>query len=270
MAIPNPLIRNNVNVVGNLVSDQAMIFVHGFGTDQSVWKDVATPFLGDYKVYLMDNVGSANTAPDDFVQHRYLNLERYAQDLVEVLEALEVKGAIAVGHSVGGIICLLAAVKAPERFSRLVLIGTSPRYRDDEGYCGGLTDEGIDKVYNAALLSYEDWTRSFGFATMANPDRPELARQFVESLRKIPQERTLTVLCSILQSDYRHILPLVRHPTLILQARRDSIVPLEVAEYLKRSIEGSSMGIIEAEGHFPHVSAPEPVVAAIRAFLEPD
>lgn len=256
MATPNPLIRNNVNVVGNLSSDQTMIFVHGFGTDQGVWKDVATPFLGDYKVYLMDNVGSANTSPDDFVQHRYLNLERYAQDMVEVLEALDVKGAIAVGHSVGGMICLLAAVKAPERFSRLVLIGASPRYQDDDGYCGGLTGDGIDKVYSAALLSYEDWTKSFGFATMANPDRPELARQFVESLRKIPRERTLTVLCSILQSDYRNILPQVVHPTLILQARRDSIVPMEVAEYLKQRIRDSYMAIIDGGRAFSPCERP--------------
>ena len=267
MTTTNPILRNAVTVMGNVSSPRAMVFVHGFGADQSVWKAVASSFLADYKVVLLDNVGSGNTVADDFVQHRYLNLERYALDLIEVVEALDLKHAVVVGHSVGGMISLLASIRAPARFSTIVVIGSSPRYRNDEGYYGGLPDEDINNIYELAMTDYPNWTRAYGIAAMANPDRPELAKQFVESLRKIPKERTITILCSILQSDYRNILGRIEHPTLIIQSARDSVVPLGVAEYLHGRIRGSSLFVVDAEGHFPHITATEAVVNAMRAFL---
>ena len=264
---PDPLKRNNVNVLGNREAARTMLFVHGFGTDQSAWNNVVPAFTADYRVVLLDNVGAGTTAPEAFVQHRYLNLHRYAQDLLEVCAALDLEEIVAVGHSVGAMISLLAAIKAPGRFSRLVLIGASPRYLDTEGYRGGLAKEDIDTIYKGVLSNYDAWAETYGRAAMANADQAEFTRHFIDSLRKIPEERALTVLCAILQSDHRDDVAKLDKPALIIQTKHDTVVPMEVAEYLHRRIKDSCLTVIDAEGHLPHISAPNLVIEAMRAFL---
>lgn len=262
----DPLKRNNVVVTGNLSEARSIVFVHGFGTDQSAWKEVADPFMADFRIILMDNVGSGRSDPDYFTQHqhRYLNINGYANDLIEVCKALKIVDAIAVGHSAGGTACLLAAVKAPNRFSKLVLIGASPRYLDDEGYRGGFTKKDIAAIYQSVSLDYSTWLKSFASAMMANPD---FTRRFIESIQAIPKEHMLVTLCAILQSDHRAEVNKLDKPTLLIQTQLDGAVPLEVAEYLHKNIKNSQLRLINAEGHLPHISAPAEVIAAMQDFL---
>lgn len=263
----DPLARNNVTIAGNLEAGCTMVFVHGFGTDQTAWKDVAASFAADFRIVLLDNVGAGKSDPAAFVQHHYLNLHAYAADLLEVCAALKLDSAILVGHSLGAMACLLAATKSPSRFSRLVLIGASPRYRNQEGYQGGFAKSDLDQIYHAVSERYQEWAESFAPIAMGNPDRPNLAQYFAETLKAIPSDRTLTVLCSIFQSDHRADLPKLTLPTLLIQSREDVAVPLAVAEYLNQHIKGSRLSVIDAVGHLPHVSAPAEVVAAMREFL---
>ena len=243
-----------------------MIFVHGFGTDQSAWRDVVAAFANDYRIVLLDNAGAGGADPGAFVQHRYLDLRQYVADLIEVTEAVGAADAILVGHSVGAMVGLLAAVARPELYSKLILIGASPRYLDEPGYRGGFSDADLEALYAAVSTGYPEWAERYSASAMP-PERPDLARDFAASLRAIPPDHALTVLCSIFQSDHRADLARVRQPTLIVQARNDIAVPGEVAQFIHDSIPGSQLVVIEASGHLPHISAPTLVVDAIATFL---
>lgn len=258
--------RHNVSLTGNPDATRWMILVHGFGTDQSAWRYVAAAFAQDYRVVLLDNAGAGGADPTAFIQLRYLNLDQYAADLIEITEAVGARDAVLVGHSVGAIVGLLAAVARPELYSTLILIGASPRYLDEPGYRGGFSEADLEGLYAAVSTGYPEWAERYSASAMP-PERPDLARDFAASLRAIPPDHALTVLCSIFQSDHRADLARVRQPTLIIQSRDDIAVPIEVAQYIQHAIQGSELTVVEASGHFPHISAPGLVVAAMRSFL---
>ena len=267
MKVLDPLKRNCVTVSGNLNAAKTIIFVHGFGTDQTAWNDVAAAFLDDFRVVLFDNVGAGRSIPEAFVQEHYLNLNKYADDLIEICAALNLRDAVVVGHSVGAMISLLAAIRKPSFFAKLVLIGASPRYLDDGDYRGGFTEKDLNELYRVVTLRYSDWADSFAPLAMANADRPSLASHFAATIKLIPADRALTVLCSIFQSDHRADLEKLERPALLIHAREDIAVPQAVAEYLQRAIKGSRLAVINATGHLPHISAPSEVIAAMHDFV---
>ncbi|ATG91003.1 alpha/beta fold hydrolase [Methylomonas koyamae] len=163
---------------------------------------------------------------------------------------------------------MLAALQAPQRIAKLVLLGASPRYLNGDGYIGGFAKKDIDEIFAAAKQSYPGWRgASFASAAMANPDRPELGHYFTDCLKAYPPERLLTVLCSVLQTDYRREIGQLDIPTPILQSRNDLFVPLATAEYLRSQIKHSVLQLIDADGHFPHLSAAQQVIGAMRGFL---
>ena len=262
----DPLKKNAVTISGRADPPRTMVFAHGFDTDQRAWDAVAAAFEADWRIVRFDHAGAGRSAPGAFVQHRYLSLEGYVEDLVAICDALQLRDAVMVGHSVGAMVGLLATLARPRCSSKLALLGASPRYLDDEGYHGGLAKTDLDAIYSSLMQGYAAWADSYASLAMGNPDRPQLARHFAESLKAIPQAHALTVLYSIFQSDHRADLRKVAVPTLILQSREDVAVPMAVAEYLHREIRGSRLVVVEADGHFPHVSAPQSVVDALRAF----
>ncbi len=262
-----PITRNNVTVVGNPTAAQTLVFVHGLGNDQTAWRAVAEPFKADFRIVLLDNVGAGKSDPQAFQQHLYLNLRHYATDLLEVCDALALNSVILIGHSAGAMMGALAALSRPELVARLVMIGASPRYLDDGSYRGGFTKQDVDALYQQVMHGGPGWVDSFAPAMMGNADRPELTIRFADALNAIPPDRILTVLCSILQSDHRQDIARLTTPTLIVQSSNDNAVPLGVAEYLHKAIAGSRLMLIDADGHLPHISAPDRVVAAITPFL---
>jgi sigma-B regulation protein RsbQ len=267
-SMTNPLTRNNVRVLGRQDASRTLVFVHGFGTHQGAWRDVAAAFDHDCRIVLLDNVGAGGADPAAFVQHRYLGLDQYVRDLLEVCEALELRDAVFVGHSVGAMLCVLAAIERPDVVAQLVLLGASPRFRDAPGYRGGFSDADVAAIYRTMAADYAEWADRFAPAMMGTPDHPQFATRFARELKSIPADRALTVLCAVLQSDHRAALPRISQPTLIVQPREDGAVPREVAEFLQREIAGSELVVIDATGHLPHVTAPQAVVAALRGFFE--
>lgn len=260
------LARHAVRVVGRADAGRTLVFVHGFGTDQSLWQGLVPAFGDAWRIVLLDNAGAGSSDPAAFVQSRYLGLRQYALDLVEVLDALGARGAVAVGHSAGAMMALLASLERPELVSKLVLIAASPRYLDADGYRGGFTEDDLQRTYSAVIGNFAGWVDGFSPLAMNAPEKPELARHFADALRRIPPQRALTVLCSILQSDHRADVEKVAAPTLLLHAREDVFVPDAVAAYLHARIAGSRLVTVNARGHFPHLVAPGEAVAAIRDF----
>lgn len=261
--------RHSVQELGSPQADRTLVLVHGFGTDQTSWDALLPTLAPTWRILRFDNAGAGAADPAAFVQHRYLGLQRYAEDLLAICAAYELKGVCLVGHSAGAMICALASLAEPQRFSRLVMLSASPRYLDDEaqGYVGGFSQEDLKQTYQAVLANYHDWVGCFAPQAMNAPDQPALAECFARALRRIPPEHALTVLCSILQSDHRQDIQRISVPTLLVHARDDHFVSPEVAHYLHSHIPGSRLAFIDAQGHFPHMSAPQQVAQALRDFL---
>jgi len=262
----NPIEKNNVTIINDGKED-TILFAHGFGTDQTAWTSVAEAFQRDYRIILYDNVGAGRSAPEAFSPNRYDNLNSYADDLLDICRELNIDHAIMVGHSVSGMISLLAAIKEPQRFRKLILVGASPRYMNDEGYLGGFSREALDSLFQAMDNNYYAWVSGFAPAAMANADRPQLAESFASSLSSIRPDIAQSVARVIFQADYRTALPKLETETLLLQTREDIAVPTEVAEYLHKHIKNSKLKIVNAEGHFPHISAPQEIIKAIKDFI---
>lgn len=261
--------KNNLTVEGNLNALQTIVFANGFGTDQSAWNAVKAAFSAEYRLVLFDHIGGAKTDPEMYSPIRYNLLSSYADDMLVIFKELGLKDVILVAHSVSSMIGLLAANKNPEYFSKIVFIGASPRYLNDEsaGYTGGFTQPVLDSMYDAMTNNYYAWVSGFSGAAMANPDRPELGAYFANTLMEIRPDIALSVSKVIFESDLRQELGKLNKPVLLLQAQNDIAVPDEVALYLNTHVKGSLLKTLDAEGHFPHISASEQVIDAIKTFI---
>lgn len=261
--------KNNVRIEGNADALQTIIFAHGFGTDQTAWNDLKPAFSKNYRLILYDNVGGGNSDPEAYSPIKYNTLHTYSDDLLAIATELKLENAIVIAHSVSSMITLLAAAKEPKFFSKLVLIGASPRYLNDEkeNYTGGFTQEALDNMYATMQTNYYAWVSGFSAAAMGNPQAPELGERFAGTLSAIRPDVALSVAKVIFESDLRAELSKLGKETLLIQAEDDIAVPAEVAEYLNKNISNSKLTYVNAQGHFPHISAPQEVIKSIQSFI---
>jgi sigma-B regulation protein RsbQ len=257
--------RNNVTV-GGRPGGRPMIFSHGFGCDQAMWRFVAPAFEDDHRIVLFDHVGAGGSDLSAYDPERYGSLAGYADDVVEICEALEVTDAVFVGHSVSAMIGVLAADRAPGRIGALVMVGPSPRYIDDDGYRGGFSRADIEELLESLDSNFLGWSSQMAPAIMGNPDRPQLGAELTESFCRTDPDIAARFARVTFTSDNRADLGSVRVPTLVLQCSDDVVAPVEVGEYVHRAIPGSTYVQLEATGHCPNLSAPEETIEAIRAF----
>ncbi|HEX4885312.1 MAG TPA: alpha/beta hydrolase [Casimicrobiaceae bacterium] len=267
-AFSNVVARNNVNVRGRGM--QPMLFAHGFGCDQNMWRFVAPAFERDYRTVLFDYVGCGRSDLAAYDAGRYETLEGYAQDVLDVCRALDLADVVLVGHSVSGVVGMLAAIAEPERFARLVLIGPSPCYIDEPPhYRGGFSRADIEGLLDVMDRNYIGWASFLAPVVMSNGERPELARELQESFCSTDPHVARRFARATFLSDYRRLLPKVAVPSLILQCSEDAIAPDDVGAYMHRHVAGSTLHKLAATGHCPHMSHPEETIEAIRAWLEP-
>jgi len=257
--------RNNVHVRG--AGSRAMVFAHGFGCDQNMWRFVAPKFEGDFKVVLFDHVGAGGSDLSAYDPGKYSTLSGYADDVVAIGSELGLRDAIFVGHSVSAMIGVLATLKAPSMFGRLVLVGPSARYIDDVGYVGGFSEKQIAELLEFLEDNHMGWSAAMAPSIMGNPDRPELGEELTNSFCRTDPEIAKAFARVTFTSDNRADLAKVSVPTLILQCREDIIASTEVGEFVHNQIPRSKMVILDATGHCPNLSAPREVVAAIAAFV---
>lgn len=258
--------RNNVRISG-VEGGRPLVFAHGFGCSQAVWSVVAPAFEAEFQVVLFDLVGSGGSDLEAYDRSKYDSLDGYASDLLELLEALHLRDAVFVGHSVGAMIGVIAAGREPSPFGELVLISPSPRYVDTPGYVGG-----FDAEHSAALLDSLDanslgWTETLSPRMMGNADRPHLSAELADSFCQLEPTIARHFARVTFLSDNRADLAQVITPTLILQSADDVIAPLEVGRYVHDAIPGSTYVELRATGHLPHLSAPHEVISTIRTHL---
>jgi sigma-B regulation protein RsbQ len=244
-----------------------MLFVHGFGCDQNMWRFVAPAFEDRFRIVLMDHVGAGGSDQSAYDVAKYSSLDGYATDVLEVCEALELQDVVLVGHSVSAMIGMLAALREPDRFTKLVMVGPSPRYIDDDGYVGGFTEADINELLESLDSNYLGWSTAMAPVIMGNADRPELGQELTESFCRADPAIAKRFAEVTFLSDNREDLGRLRVPTLVLQCSNDVIAPDAVGAYVHEHVPGSTLVTLEATGHCPNLSAPEETTAAIRQFV---
>ncbi|MGC5772767.1 alpha/beta fold hydrolase [Paenibacillus pabuli] len=260
------LIRNNVKVTGS--GSVALIFAHGFGCDQNMWRLIVPSFEEKYKVVLFDFVGSGNSDIQSYDPSRYHDLYGYAQDVLDICSALELKNAILVGHSVGATIGMLASIQRPDYFDRLVLIGPSARYLNDwPDYIGGFERDDLVALLDMMDQNFQGWASYLAPIIMGNADRPELSEELKQNFCATDPKVARRFAEATFLSDYRKELSKVVVPSLILQCSEDMIAPLEAGAYVHEQMKGSEFRLMDATGHCPHLSHPDETIRLISEYL---
>ena len=244
-----------------------MMFSHGFGCDQAMWRLVAPAFEDMFKVVTFDHVGSGGSDLLAYDPGRYSSLSAYADDIVEIGHELLFRDAVFVGHSVAAMMGVLASIRAPDLFGKLVLVGPSPRYINDGEYRGGFDGAEIEELLDVLADNHMGWSATMAPVIMGIPDRPELAAELTESFCRTDPAIARSFARTTFTADNRGDLALVRIPTLILQCSDDVIAPSQVGDYVHAHIAGSRLVHLRATGHCPNLSSPQETIDAIRAFV---
>lgn len=258
--------RNNITIHGD--GSTSMLFVHGYGCDQNMWRFITPHFKDDYKIILIDLVGSGKSDEKAYDFDRYSSLEGYSDDIVEICEGLELKDVILVGHSVSAIIGVLATLKKPAVFKKLIMIGPSPRYINDDDYFGGFSQKDIDELLEILDANYLGWSSTMAPVIMGNADRPELAEELEQSFCQNNPEIARHFAKVTFLGDNRSDLDKFTTETLILQSKSDAIASIKVGQYVHSHIANSTLVILDAIGHCPHLSAPDQTSEAIKQYLK--
>jgi len=265
MRLDGPLAkRHNVHVVGE--GPRLLLFSHGFGTAQTVWRKLVRGLPPEFSAVLFDLPGASPRLPRDFQLEDYRSIDSFARDLLDLMADLNIERCEYVGHSLSGMVGLLAAKAAPEKFERLVLLNASPRYIDDDGYAGAFSDADIKGLVRSMETNYRAWVAGFAPLAICAP-LPEAVEDFSVDLLAMRPDVAARMAQFIFTSDYRALLPEIQTPVRLIHSRSDIAVPESVAHYMSEHIPNSSLRWINALGHLPHISAPEEVLEALLASL---
>lgn len=262
----NIMQRSNVVISGK--GTQPMVFAHGFGCDQQMWRFVAPAFEATHRVVLFDHIGCGKSDISAYNNQRHATLAGYAEDMVDILEHADLKDVILVGHSVSSIISILAAIKVPQRVARLVLVGPSPRYLNDPpDYVGGFERADIDGLIDMMESNLIGWSDFLAPAVMGSQSPVELTAELKASFCAADPYITRRFAAATFLGDNRADLPLLKTPSLIIQCSDDAIAPRHVGEYVHAHLKGSTLRVIEASGHCPHMTHPAQTIASIQDYL---
>jgi sigma-B regulation protein RsbQ len=187
--------------------------------------------------------------------------------VLDIVDANAEGPVVFVGHSVSAMIGLLAGVDAPERIAAHVMIGPSPCYINDGDYVGGFSREDIESLLGTLESNYLGWSSTMAPAIMGAPGQPELGAELTNSFCRTDPDIAAHFARVTFLSDNRADLAKLTAPTLIIQCSDDIIAPLEVGDYLHRTLPNSTLRVVENVGHCPHLSEPEASAVAINEFL---
>ncbi|KAL3632385.1 hypothetical protein CASFOL_025369 [Castilleja foliolosa] len=252
----------NAHTYGN--GSQTIVLSNGYGTDQSVWHYIVPVLAIYFKVLVYDLAFSPNVDPKLYDPVRYSNFSAYAHDLTSILDELDIKESIFVGHSMSAMIGCIAATQRPDLFSHLVLLNGSPRYLNDRGYNGGSTRAQLDSIFNSIKTNYTGWVQSF-VPSAIGVNNTAAIQEFKSSLLRWRPQVALHVARTVFLKDNRRVLPYVHVPSTIIQSKEDIFVPKSVPYYIKRKLGGPArVRILKTKGHFPHLTAPSRLLRVLK------
>jgi sigma-B regulation protein RsbQ len=258
--------RNNINVLGR--GEQPLVFAHGLGLDQTSWSLIEPAFQDDYKIILFDHIGCGGSDLSYYDETKYSSLKGYADDLADLCEMLELKNSLFVGHSVSAMIGIIASLQQPSLFDKMIFITPSPHYiNDPELDDGSFPKEQLDSIVAEMDHDYAKWVRTNMPLLLHNPDKPEIQKYLTQSFLKVDRKIAKQFAVATFFSDYRKELLKFKVPSLILQCHSDIMSPLQVGDYLHAHLDNNDLRVLDAEGHFPHITDPLKVIDAIKDFL---
>ena len=257
--------RNNVRVLG--AGEQTILFAHGYGCDQSMWRHVYPALTDRYRVVLFDYVGSGLSDATAFHSSRYSTLRGYALDVLEILEELKLTKVHFAGHSVSSMLGGLASIEQPERFDSLTMIGPSPCYINSGDYKGGMEQADVEGLLEALESNQVTWSATMAPIIMGHPEDPALAGELEASFCRMDPFLANHFARVTFLSDNRADLPKIKTRTLILQCQKDAIAGTSVGQYVHEHLPDSRLVIMDATGHCPHMSAPNEVLKELLRFL---
>ncbi len=243
--------RHHLSVSGDGI--ETLVLANGFGTNQSAWHRILPRLEERFRVVRFD----WSLDQDHYDSSRYATLKGYAEDLLAIILATDAAPCRYLGHSMAGMIGVLAAKMRPDYFRQMVMLAPSPCYIDKPGYSGGFKAEEVDALLRQMGEDYVAWAKSFSpLAVAGRPDQEEVA-EFTRSLLAMRPDEAYSMALTVFRLDMRNQLDGFGIPTTIVQSRNDIAVPIAVAEYLHARWPQSGLEIIEASGHFPHLTAPD-------------
>lgn len=258
--------RNNVRVFGR--GRQPMLFAHGFGCDQNMWRLITRAFEDEYRIVLFDYVGHGKSDRKEYDPSRYASLNGFARDILDIVHELDLRDVVLVGHSVSAMIGVLAANAEPDRFARLVMVSPSPRFiNDPPDYIGGFERPDIENLLDMMDKNYVRWAGSLAPLVTGNEDRPELAAELNDSFCSTDQIVARQFADVTFMADNRADLTRVTVPSVVLQVADDALAPRSVGEFVARTTPGSTYVELAATGHCPHLSHPKETITAMREYL---
>lgn len=255
-----------MTITGN--GKEAIVFAHGFGCSQHTWQDIAPAFQQNYRTVLFDYVGSGGSDLSAYRPEQYSTLHGYAQDLLDVCDALQLKQCTLVGHSVSAMIAMLAAIKQPSRFCKLVLVSPNPYFFNEGEYTGGLNKADVDGLFTLMENNYLGWSSLMAPLIMGNADRPELGENLTASFCATHPDIARQFAKATFYADMRAYLPQLTTNSVTLQCANDMLAPVAVGKYIQQHTPNNSLIHLKATGHCPHLSAPQETVSAIKFYLE--
>jgi sigma-B regulation protein RsbQ len=259
--------RNNVHIAGD--GPATIVFSHGYGCDQGMWRFLAPALAGRFRVVTYDLVGSGGSDLRAYDRNKYGTLHGYADDLLEIVDLCATGPVVVVGHSVSAMIGLLATIRAPGRFAAQVMVGPSPSFiNDDDGYVGGFNRDEMHELLETMEANFLGWAAQVAPMIMGAPNMPDLSQELVRSFGRSDPSIARHFARVTFLADHRADLPKSAVPALILQCSDDLIVPREVGDYLVAHLPESTLQIVGNVGHCPHMSAPTPCSRSIDSFLE--
>jgi sigma-B regulation protein RsbQ len=261
----NILKRNNVKVIGK--GDQPMLFIHGFGCDQNMWRFITPAFEERYKIILIDLVGCGKSDDSAYDPEKYDTLQGHVNDVLEICSLLALKNIILVGHSISANISLLSSISNNKIFEKLIFVCPSPKFLNEDGYTGGFDQKDIDGLIDAIESNYLGWSKAIAPVIMSNVERPELSNELEESFCSNNPEIAIHFAKVTFLCDNRNDLAKVKTKTLVLQSKTDNLAAVSVGEYVHDNIKNSVFKVLETNGHCPHLSHPNETILAIKEFL---
>lgn len=258
---------NNVTVAGNPDAERTLVFAHGFGSNQGFWRFITPAYEREWRLVLYDLTGCGGSDIKAFSQLRYGGLEGHVQDLLEICDELELPRVSVVSHSISAMISALAYLQRPALFEKFVWLGATPCLCNQRDYVGGFDRADLDAIYEAVSIDFFGWLRGAAPAAMKNPDRPELAAEHAQCIAAMRPDIALPLARMTFQMDLRHKMSRLGLPVLILQPADDDFVPPEVGRYLLGQLPQAKLALVPSEGHFPQLSHPDAVLAAMDGFL---
>lgn len=264
----NILVRNNVHVLEG--AGPTLLYAHGFGCSQNMWDRITPAFAGEYKQVLFDYVGSGQSDIRQFDAQRYSSLQGYAQDLIDVCEALNLSSDVVfIGHSVSCSIGVLAAIAKPALFSKLVLLGPNPCFvNDGSGYVGGFQREDLEGLLALMDQNYIGWANYLAPVVSSQDESGVVTRELSQSFCSTDPVAARIFAQATFFSDNRADLHKVSQPCLVLQHRDDALAPMVVGEFVQSQLPRSTLKVLEVPGHCAHMSHPSLVIESIRHFIQ--